>query len=190
MYRSPSGHYTMVDIWGYDSYPNGASLVRSPYNLHSLILFNMKGFDCSHPYTWGANAVPASLYTSYLKYAPPETPNAVYEYQGGAFDGWGGTGYGDCAVRSFYIFESYIQLTSCCKSGFARSRFRAGVLQKSVRAIHDTPKPLHDLRWHELGWNRPPWRIHVLRLRVRDRGGPHAAREVLRAQASGELLLA
>jgi hypothetical protein len=69
-----------VDIWGYDSYPNG--------------------FDCSSPYSWRYSAVPTGQYNLYQKYAPADTPNAVYEFQGGAFDGWGGSGYSTCSVRS------------------------------------------------------------------------------------------
>ncbi|KAH7927546.1 glycoside hydrolase family 35 protein [Leucogyrophana mollusca] len=81
---SPEGHYMTVNIWGYDSYPNG--------------------FDCSNPYTWGADAVPEYLYGAQQEY-DPKGPNAVYEYQGGAFDGWGGSGYNTCAILTGPDFE-------------------------------------------------------------------------------------
>ncbi|EGO25493.1 glycoside hydrolase family 35 protein [Serpula lacrymans var. lacrymans S7.9] len=81
---SPEGHYLTVNIWGYDSYPNG--------------------FDCSSPYTWASNAVPTYFWSAHEEYAPEE-PNAVYEYQGGAFDGWGGSGYDTCAILTGPDFE-------------------------------------------------------------------------------------
>ncbi|KAF9237579.1 glycoside hydrolase family 35 protein [Melanogaster broomeanus] len=81
---SPSGHYLSVDIWGYDSYPNG--------------------FDCSHPYTWAPGAVPEWLWGAHMEYTPTE-PNNVYEFQGGAFDGWGGSGYNSCAILTGPDFD-------------------------------------------------------------------------------------
>ncbi|KAF9535066.1 beta-galactosidase [Crepidotus variabilis] len=72
---SPSGHYTSVDIWGYDSYP-----VK---------------FDCSHPTHWDPSSIQEYLWDSHMKHAP-KVPNAIYEYQGGSYDGWGGSGYDTC----------------------------------------------------------------------------------------------
>ncbi|KAG6849633.1 hypothetical protein H0H93_006756 [Arthromyces matolae] len=69
---------------GYDSYPNG--------------------FDCSNPYDWASDAVPEYFWDSHLS-INPQAPNAVYEFQGGAFDGWGGAGYEGCAVRLGPEFE-------------------------------------------------------------------------------------
>ncbi|EJD54069.1 putative beta-galactosidase A, partial [Auricularia subglabra TFB-10046 SS5] len=81
---SPSGHYLSVDLWGYDSYA--------------------LGFDCSHPTVWNPNSVPESFWNSHIRFAP-DKPNAVYEFQGGAFDGWGGSGYGTCAELTGPGFE-------------------------------------------------------------------------------------
>ncbi|KAG9316763.1 glycoside hydrolase family 35 protein [Chiua virens] len=81
---SPSGHYLSVNIWGYDSYPNG--------------------FDCSNPYTWVSYAIPNWLWGAHMEYTPNE-PNNVYEFQGGAFDGWGGSGYDSCAILTGPDFE-------------------------------------------------------------------------------------
>ncbi|KAH9482883.1 Beta-galactosidase A [Psilocybe cubensis] len=78
------GHYTTVDVYGYDSYPNG--------------------FDCSHPNTWASNAVPDSFWDAHMS-INPEDLNAVYEFQGGAFDGWGGSGYDTCAILTGTEFE-------------------------------------------------------------------------------------
>ncbi|KAF8204850.1 glycoside hydrolase family 35 protein [Pholiota molesta] len=80
----PGGHYTDVDVYGYDSYPNG--------------------FDCSHPYTWASDAVPEYFWGAHMQYNPQDL-NAVYEFQGGAFDGWGGSGYSTCAVLTGPEFE-------------------------------------------------------------------------------------
>jgi hypothetical protein len=59
---NPSGHYTSVDLWGYDLYPNG--------------------FDCSKT-SWGSGAVPTYLWDADRKYAPSGVPNNIYEFQGG-----------------------------------------------------------------------------------------------------------
>ncbi|KAF9227202.1 glycoside hydrolase family 35 protein [Gyrodon lividus] len=79
----PSGHYLSVDMWGYDSYPNG--------------------LDCSHLYTW-PNAAPEWFWDAHMKYNPTE-PNSVYEFQGGVFEGWGGAGYDACAIFTGPDFE-------------------------------------------------------------------------------------
>ncbi|EJD54068.1 beta-galactosidase [Auricularia subglabra TFB-10046 SS5] len=80
----PSGHYLGVDVWGYDSYP--------------------LGFDCSHPTVWNPNSVPESYWNDHMHYTPDQ-PNAVYEFQGGAFDGWGGASYDKCAELTGPGFE-------------------------------------------------------------------------------------
>ncbi|KAJ7781617.1 glycoside hydrolase family 35 protein [Mycena metata] len=74
----PGGHFTDVDIYGYDSYPNG--------------------FNCGQPNDWLPGAVDSTEYFfgAHLQYSP-QSPNAVFEFQGGAFDPWGGFGYEDCA---------------------------------------------------------------------------------------------
>ncbi|KAJ6516256.1 glycoside hydrolase family 35 protein [Mycena sanguinolenta] len=74
----PGGHFLNTDIYGYDSYPNG--------------------FNCSEPDEWVSTAVDAIEYFwgAHLEFSP-QSPNAVFEYQGGAFDPWGGAGYEGCA---------------------------------------------------------------------------------------------
>ncbi|KAH8830554.1 glycoside hydrolase family 35 protein [Flagelloscypha sp. PMI_526] len=81
---SPKGMYTQVDLYGHDSYPNG--------------------FDCSQPKSWESNGVPTTYWASHLRDAP-NIPYAIYEFQGGAFDGWGGAGYEKCAERLGTEFE-------------------------------------------------------------------------------------
>ncbi|KAJ7688379.1 glycoside hydrolase superfamily [Mycena rosella] len=80
----PGGHYLDVDIYGYDSYPNG--------------------FDCAHPNDWLPDAVPESFWDSHEQLSP-QAPNAVFEFQGGALDPWGGAGYEDCATLLGPEFE-------------------------------------------------------------------------------------
>jgi hypothetical protein len=45
-----------------------------------------------------------TFWTSHTRYAP-NVPNSIYEFQGGAFDGWGGSGYDTCAVLTGPEFE-------------------------------------------------------------------------------------
>jgi hypothetical protein len=56
----------MVDIYGYDSYPNG--------------------FDCANPYNWSSDAVPETFFNDHMNISPG-TPNGIMEFQGGGFDG-------------------------------------------------------------------------------------------------------
>ncbi|KAF9268257.1 glycoside hydrolase family 35 protein [Marasmius fiardii PR-910] len=80
----PGGHFTSVDVYGYDSYPNG--------------------FDCAHPYAWLPDAVPEWFWDARMA-INPEDPNAMYENQGGAIDGWGGAGGANCAILTGPDFE-------------------------------------------------------------------------------------
>jgi hypothetical protein len=58
-----------VDIYGHDSYP--------------------LGFDCAHQYTWPSGSIPAYFHASH-KQQSPSTFYSLDEFQGGAFDPWGG----------------------------------------------------------------------------------------------------
>ncbi|KAJ7162583.1 glycoside hydrolase family 35 protein [Mycena crocata] len=78
------GHFVDVDIYGYDSYPNG--------------------FDCANPNNWLPDAVPESFFGDHER-TSPNSLNAVYEFQGGAFDGWGGAGYEKCSALLGPEFE-------------------------------------------------------------------------------------
>ncbi|KAH7102986.1 glycoside hydrolase family 35 protein [Auriculariales sp. MPI-PUGE-AT-0066] len=81
---APSGRFTSVDVYGHDSYPNG--------------------FDCTNPMVWAGDAVPEWFWGAHLEYSP-DVPYAVYEMQGGAFDGWGGAGFDRCSLRLGSEFE-------------------------------------------------------------------------------------
>ncbi|KAL7275683.1 hypothetical protein RUND412_001370 [Rhizina undulata] len=73
-----------VDIYGYDGYP--------------------LGFDCANPYTWGAWKIPTWYWRDHEDSAP-KALNAVMEFQGGAFDPWGGPGYEACSILLNNEFE-------------------------------------------------------------------------------------
>ncbi|KAF9526883.1 glycoside hydrolase family 35 protein [Crepidotus variabilis] len=116
----PNGHYTSVDVWGYDSYPNN--------------------FDCSHPTTWSAAAVPENFWSAHLQYTP-NIPNAVYEFQGGAFDGWGGSGYETCAILTGSDFERGMGLSII--SGWSFSDMILSLLQERNCHVYDLFESLH-----------------------------------------------
>ncbi|KAI8137250.1 glycoside hydrolase superfamily [Fennellomyces sp. T-0311] len=63
-----------ADIYGWDNYP--------------------AGFDCSNPNAWPNNR--STYYMEYHRLTNPEQPAALWEFQGGAFDPWGGPGYEAC----------------------------------------------------------------------------------------------
>lgn len=80
------GHFTMVDVYGYDNYPGG--------------------FNCRDPLSWPS---PPEWFYDGHKGVAPNTPNSILEFQGGAFDPWGGAGFEQCykligpeMVRIFY----------------------------------------------------------------------------------------
>ncbi|KAH7102269.1 glycoside hydrolase superfamily [Auriculariales sp. MPI-PUGE-AT-0066] len=82
---SPLGRYVKyVDVWGFDGYP--------------------LGFNCASPDQWAPNSVPENYWSSHLKYAP-NVPLSIFEFQGGAFDGWGGAGFPKCALLTGANFE-------------------------------------------------------------------------------------
>ncbi|KAF2667256.1 hypothetical protein BT63DRAFT_433432 [Microthyrium microscopicum] len=72
-----------VDIYGHDGYPFG--------------------FDCAHPDTW-KNRVPTDWRKVHLRQSP-KTPYSVVEFQGGAFDPWGGAGFDKCTKYVGPSFE-------------------------------------------------------------------------------------
>ncbi|KAK6536689.1 hypothetical protein TWF281_000910 [Arthrobotrys megalospora] len=68
------GHFTSVDVYGYDNYP--------------------AGFDCANPISSWPD--PPDYFYAAHKDVAPNTPNSILEYQGGAFDPWGGAGFEQC----------------------------------------------------------------------------------------------
>ncbi|KAI8578859.1 hypothetical protein K450DRAFT_156599, partial [Umbelopsis ramanniana AG] len=74
----PGDHFARgegsVDIYGWDGYP--------------------VQFDCRNPDIWPVNA--STYYREFHANVNPTQPMALYEFQGGAFDPWGGPGYDNC----------------------------------------------------------------------------------------------
>ncbi len=64
-----------ADMYGFDAYP--------------------QGFDCRDPQAW--RNLPDY---SWVRQWVPNTPMMMPEAQGGAFDGWGGHGYGNCRTQT------------------------------------------------------------------------------------------
>ncbi|PTB61654.1 glycoside hydrolase family 35 protein [Trichoderma citrinoviride] len=73
-----------VDIYGFDGYP--------------------LGFDCAHPNTWPDNALPTTWHQDHLNISP-NTPLSIVEFQGGAFDPFGGWGFEQCSALVNHEFE-------------------------------------------------------------------------------------
>ncbi|KAL3426018.1 glycosyl hydrolase family 35, partial [Phlyctema vagabunda] len=73
-----------VDIYGHDNYP--------------------LGFDCANPTVWPATSLPTYFHDSHMEQSP-STPYAIPEFQGGAFDPWGGNGFEQCARLLNMEFE-------------------------------------------------------------------------------------
>ncbi|KAJ5184395.1 Glycoside hydrolase family 35 [Penicillium cf. griseofulvum] len=73
-----------VDIYGHDNYP--------------------LGFDCANPSTWPAGKLPTDFYKIHME-TSPSTPYSLIEFQGGAFDPWGGVGFAKCAALLNHEFE-------------------------------------------------------------------------------------
>ncbi|KAH8203940.1 hypothetical protein TruAng_001882 [Truncatella angustata] len=71
-YNAPS-QPAPVDIYGHDGYP--------------------VGFDCSNPEAW--KGLSTNWRTLHLQQSPT-TPYSIIEFQGGAFDPWGGVGFDKC----------------------------------------------------------------------------------------------
>lgn len=87
-HNAPGTGIGEVDIYGHDGYP--------------------LGFDCANPTSWPANALPTNWYATHMNQSA-STPYTIPEFQGGAFDPWGGWGFEQCAelvnheqVRVFY----------------------------------------------------------------------------------------
>ncbi|KAI7848004.1 glycoside hydrolase superfamily [Circinella umbellata] len=74
----PNGNFAQgpgsVDIYGWDQYP--------------------AGFDCSNPLAWPNNR--STTFRDFHERTNGDEPMAIYEFQGGAFDPWGGPGYPEC----------------------------------------------------------------------------------------------
>ena len=96
---SPPG--TPVDIYGYDSYP--------------------LGFDCSAPRVWPDGQLQTDLLRNHTA-QNPYSPHTIGEFQGGAFDPWGGVGFANCEELVNEEFERV----------FFKNNYAAGVTVLNV----------------------------------------------------------
>ena len=83
-YFAPGTGNGSVDIYGHDSYP--------------------LGFDCANPYVWPDGALPTTFLGLHRNQSP-STPYTISEFQGGAFDSWGGPGFAKCTALLGPEFE-------------------------------------------------------------------------------------
>ncbi|KAF2128763.1 glycoside hydrolase family 35 protein [Dothidotthia symphoricarpi CBS 119687] len=73
-----------VDIYGHDSYP--------------------LGMNCTDPTFWTDDALPTDWRKTHLEQSP-STPYMLVEYQGGAYQPWGGDGFEKCSEFINHEFE-------------------------------------------------------------------------------------
>lgn len=78
------GQEAAVDIYTHDGYP--------------------LGFDCANPTVWPDNRLPTNWGALHLEQSPT-TPYSILEFQGGAFDPWGGPGFENCGILVNAEFE-------------------------------------------------------------------------------------
>jgi beta-galactosidase GanA len=78
------GTNASVDIYGHDSYP--------------------LGMNCTDPTYWIDDSLPTNWRETHLEQSP-STPYMLVEYQGGAYQPWGGDGFEKCAEFTNHEFE-------------------------------------------------------------------------------------
>lgn len=83
-HNAPGSGSGAVDIYGHDDYP-------------------LK-FDCSNPSSWPKGALNGAYHLIH-KAQSPSTPFSLLEFQGGAFDPWGGPGFENCTSLLNEEFE-------------------------------------------------------------------------------------
>ncbi|KAI0885950.1 glycoside hydrolase family 35 protein [Annulohypoxylon maeteangense] len=103
-----------VEIYGHDAYP--------------------VMFDCANPSTWPLLAL-SGTYHQIHELQSPLTPFSLVEFQGGAYDPWGGPGFNNCATFINHEFERV----------FFKNNFAAGV------AIHNIYMIYGGTNWGNIG---------------------------------------
>ncbi|KAI2617103.1 glycoside hydrolase family 35 protein [Hypoxylon sp. NC1633] len=93
-----------VDIYGHDAYP--------------------VMFDCSTPSTWPPLALSGIYHQTHMLQSP-STPFSLLEFQGGAYDPWGGPGFNACAAFVNQEFERV----------FFKNNFAAGATIHNIYMI-------------------------------------------------------
>ncbi|KAG6901882.1 hypothetical protein C0995_007006 [Termitomyces sp. Mi166 len=147
----PGGHFTSVDIYGTQGYEcfRAFSLtfhkVTTRIPMALIVQTRMCGLLMLSP-SMLSFAMPP-LTQRFLRYfwgshldINPQAPNAVWEYQGGAFDPWGGAGYEGCATRLGPEFErgvytSYDYGSAIAEDRTLREKYYEIKLQASFLAV-------------------------------------------------------
>ncbi|KAI1212695.1 glycoside hydrolase family 35 protein [Annulohypoxylon truncatum] len=94
-----------VNIYGHDAYP--------------------VMFDCGNPSTWPPLAL-SGTYHQIHELQSPSTPFSLVEFQGGAYDPWGGPGFNNCAAFINHEFERV----------FFKNNFAAGTTIHNIYMIY------------------------------------------------------
>ncbi|KAI1801737.1 glycoside hydrolase family 35 protein [Daldinia bambusicola] len=102
--NAPGTGLGAVDIYGHDAYP--------------------VMFDCGNPSTWPPLAL-SGVYHQTHKLQSPSTPFSLLEFQGGAYDPWGGPGFDNCAAFINHEFERV----------FFKNNFAAGATIHNIYMI-------------------------------------------------------
>ncbi|KAI0847619.1 glycoside hydrolase family 35 protein [Daldinia vernicosa] len=102
--NAPGTGLGAVDIYGHDAYP--------------------VMFDCRNPSTWPPLALSGIYYQTH-KLQSPSTPFSLLEFQGGAYDPWGGPGFNNCAAFINHEFERV----------FFKNNFAAGATIHNIYMI-------------------------------------------------------
>lgn len=131
-----------VDIYGHDAYP--------------------LGFDCSNPTNWPANALPTNFWSLHEKQSPT-TPYTISEFQGGAFDPWGGVGFEKCTALTGAEFER-VFFKNNYGSDITIFNIYMGFGGNAVHSRSIFLLLLLTVSRYKLGQPRSPRRLHELRL--------------------------
>ncbi|GIC84200.1 glycoside hydrolase family 35 protein [Aspergillus udagawae] len=110
----PGSGVGAVDIYGHDAYPIGS---------------------CETPSSWPSGALPTYFRERHMQQSP-STPFSLVEFQGGFFDGWGGSGYDKCSAAFNDQFENV----------FYKNNLAAGVAVLNLYMIYG------GTNWGNLGY--------------------------------------
>ncbi|KAI1140748.1 glycoside hydrolase family 35 protein [Hypoxylon sp. FL0543] len=104
-HNAPGTGLGEVDIYGHDAYP--------------------VQFDCGTPSTWPPLAL-SGIYHQTHELQSPSTPFSLVEFQGGAYDPWGGPGFNNCAA---FINDEFERV-------FYKNNFAAGATIHNIYMIY------------------------------------------------------
>ncbi|KAI1407783.1 glycoside hydrolase family 35 protein [Hypoxylon sp. FL1857] len=104
-HNAPGTGLGEVDIYGHDAYP--------------------VQFDCGNPSTWPPLAL-SGIYHQTHELQSPSTPFSLVEFQGGAYDPWGGPGFNNCAA---FINDEFERV-------FYKNNFAAGATIHNIYMIY------------------------------------------------------